>query len=103
MLMIDTKDLPTEHGSLIYKDSKPGVDAAVVGMLRAAGATIVGKTVSIDFVSISVRVHSLTDRRPANSLRGPKGRSRAIRSTLGIHPEGPVPALLRLYRTISAI
>jgi len=41
----DTKDLPTEHGSAIYKDSQPGVDASVVGLLRAAGAIIIGKTV----------------------------------------------------------
>ena len=41
----NTKDLPTEHGSAIYKDSQPGVDASVVGLLRAAGAIIIGKTV----------------------------------------------------------
>jgi Asp-tRNA(Asn)/Glu-tRNA(Gln) amidotransferase A subunit family amidase len=43
--MTDTKDMPTEHGSAIYKDSQPGVDASIVGLLRAAGAIIIGKTV----------------------------------------------------------
>jgi hypothetical protein len=37
--------MPTEQGSRIYKGSRPGVDAAVVGLLRAAGASILGKTV----------------------------------------------------------
>jgi Asp-tRNA(Asn)/Glu-tRNA(Gln) amidotransferase A subunit family amidase len=37
--------MPTEMGSAMYKGSQPGVDAAVVGLLRAAGATIIGKTV----------------------------------------------------------
>jgi hypothetical protein len=44
--LIDTADMPTEHGSGIYKGSQPGVDAAVVGICRAAGASILGKAVS---------------------------------------------------------
>jgi Asp-tRNA(Asn)/Glu-tRNA(Gln) amidotransferase A subunit family amidase len=46
---VDTADLPTQEGSPIYKDSEPGVDSAVVGICRAAGATILGKTVSSSF------------------------------------------------------
>jgi Asp-tRNA(Asn)/Glu-tRNA(Gln) amidotransferase A subunit family amidase len=41
--------MPTEHGSAIYKDSQPGVDASIVGLLRAAGAIIIGKTVCPPF------------------------------------------------------
>lgn len=37
--------MPTQNGSPIYKDSQPGVDSAVVGICRAAGAIILGKTV----------------------------------------------------------
>ena len=45
--MEDTADMPTENGSPIYKDSQPGVDSAVVGICRAAGAIILGKTVCL--------------------------------------------------------
>jgi len=45
--MEDTADMPTENGSPIYKDSQPGVDSAVVGICRAAGAIILGKTVRL--------------------------------------------------------
>jgi len=45
--MEDTVDMPTQNGSPIYKDSQPGVDAAVVGICRAAGAIILGKTVRL--------------------------------------------------------
>lgn len=44
--------MPTEHGSAIYKDSQPGVDASIVGLLRAAGAIIIGKTVSHSILPI---------------------------------------------------
>jgi len=39
--------MPTQEGSPIYKDSQPGVDSAVVGICRAAGAIILGKTVRL--------------------------------------------------------
>jgi Asp-tRNA(Asn)/Glu-tRNA(Gln) amidotransferase A subunit family amidase len=45
-LILDTKDMPTEQGSRICKGTQPGVDASIVGLLRAAGASIIGKTVS---------------------------------------------------------
>jgi len=41
--VIDTADLPTEHGSPIYAGRRPERDAASVAALRAAGAVIVGK------------------------------------------------------------
>jgi len=47
VLIEDTADMPTENGSPIYKDSQPGVDSAVVGICRAAGAIILGKTVCL--------------------------------------------------------
>lgn len=42
---VDTKDFPTEIGSVIYKGSQASEDAAVVALLRTAGASIIGKTV----------------------------------------------------------
>ena len=51
--IIDTQDMPTEHGSPIYKDSIPPSDAACVAMLRRAGATILGKTVTPEFAAVT--------------------------------------------------
>lgn len=42
-----TSDLPTEHGASFYRGSQSLVDAAVVELCRMAGATILGKTVSL--------------------------------------------------------
>lgn len=38
--------MPTQHGSGLYKGHGPNVDAGVVAVCRAAGALILGKTVS---------------------------------------------------------
>ena len=47
--IIDTADMPTSLGSLIYAKRQPDWDAACVAALRAAGAIVVGKTVSTEF------------------------------------------------------
>ncbi|HAA91763.1 MAG TPA: amidase [Rhodospirillaceae bacterium] len=49
--IIDTADMPTECNSPIYKDHRPANDAACVANLRAAGAVIMGKTVTTEFAS----------------------------------------------------
>jgi Asp-tRNA(Asn)/Glu-tRNA(Gln) amidotransferase A subunit family amidase len=49
--IIDTANLPTEMGSPIYKNYRPRADAAVVMMLKQAGATIVGKTTTTAFAA----------------------------------------------------
>jgi Asp-tRNA(Asn)/Glu-tRNA(Gln) amidotransferase A subunit family amidase len=49
--IIDTSDLPTEMGSVIYRGWRPRADAAVVMMLKQAGATIVGKTTTTAFAA----------------------------------------------------
>jgi Asp-tRNA(Asn)/Glu-tRNA(Gln) amidotransferase A subunit family amidase len=46
--IIDTADMPTENGCALHKGRTPRTDAAVVSMLRAAGAVILGKTVSTE-------------------------------------------------------
>jgi len=51
--IIDTHDMPTEHGSPIYKGSMPVSDAACVAMLRRAGAIILGKTVTPEFAAVT--------------------------------------------------
>ena len=51
--IIDTADLPTEMGSAIYKGNRSFSDAACVAVVRAAGAVILGKTVTAEFAGMS--------------------------------------------------
>ncbi len=46
--IIDTRDMPTENGTVLDKDRRPTRDAAVVARLRAAGAVVLGKTVTTE-------------------------------------------------------
>src|SRR5882762_9467013 len=46
--IIDTADMPTENGTVLHKGRTPRSDAAVVASLRAAGAVILGKTVTTE-------------------------------------------------------
>ena len=47
--VIATADMPTEYNSPIYAGHRPTQDAEVVRRLRAAGAIILGKTVTTEF------------------------------------------------------
>jgi Asp-tRNA(Asn)/Glu-tRNA(Gln) amidotransferase A subunit family amidase len=49
--IIDTADLPTGHGSPIYQNNRPFADAACVALLRMAGGTVMGKTVTTEFAN----------------------------------------------------
>src|SRR4030095_13005279 len=51
--IFDTADMPTEYGSVIHSGRTPSRDATVVSMLRAAGAVIMGKTVTTEFAYFS--------------------------------------------------
>ena len=51
--VFDTSDYPTELGSPIWAGRTPRKDAAAVAMLRAAGAVIMGKTVSTEYAFYS--------------------------------------------------
>ena len=51
--VIDTADLPTEMGSPIYRGHRPAADAACVAQVRAAGAIILGKTVTAEFAGMT--------------------------------------------------
>jgi Asp-tRNA(Asn)/Glu-tRNA(Gln) amidotransferase A subunit family amidase len=46
--IIDTRDMPTEHGTVLHAGRRPARDAAVVERLRGAGAVILGKTVTTE-------------------------------------------------------
>ncbi len=47
--VINTRDLPTQHNSPLYERHQSGEDASCVGVLRAAGAVILGKTETLEF------------------------------------------------------
>lgn len=47
--LIDTVDMPTGYGSPIYRDHQPAADASCVALARAAGAIVLGKTVTTEF------------------------------------------------------
>ena len=49
--IIDTKGIPTTHGSPIHKENRPCVDAPCVSLVRGAGGLIMGKTVTSEFAA----------------------------------------------------
>lgn len=49
--IIDTADLPTEDGTALHAGRTPHHDATVVSCLRAAGAVIMGKTVTTELAT----------------------------------------------------
>ncbi len=51
--IIDTKAVPTEFGSPIFKGRKPLNDAIVVSRLKQAGAVIMGKTVTSELANMT--------------------------------------------------
>ncbi|MEK7371694.1 MAG: amidase, partial [candidate division NC10 bacterium] len=69
--IIDTADMPTENGSVLHAGRTPSRDATVVAMLRAAGAVIMGKTVTTEFAN---RAPGKT-RNPHNPAHTPGGSS----------------------------
>ncbi|MBO6521264.1 MAG: amidase [Rhodospirillales bacterium] len=47
--IIDTADMPTENGSALFEGRRPVADSTIARLLRAAGAVIMGKTVTTEF------------------------------------------------------
>jgi amidase len=47
--VIETRNMPTQMGSPIYRDYQTRSDASCVALLRAAGALILGKTATCEF------------------------------------------------------
>ncbi|BCX19224.1 MAG: glutamyl-tRNA amidotransferase subunit A [Geminicoccaceae bacterium] len=69
--IVDTADLPTEHGSPIFVGRRPARDAWLVERLRAAGAVILGKTVTTEFAAFTPG----PTRNPHDPARTPGGSS----------------------------
>ena len=49
--VIDTAAMPTEYNSLIWRGHRPRADAACVAWAKAAGAVVLGKTVTTEFAT----------------------------------------------------
>jgi Asp-tRNA(Asn)/Glu-tRNA(Gln) amidotransferase A subunit family amidase len=69
--IIDTTDMPTEDGTVLHAGRRPARDAAVVAQLRAAGAVILGKTVTTECATYSPG----KTRNPHDAARSPGGSS----------------------------
>jgi Asp-tRNA(Asn)/Glu-tRNA(Gln) amidotransferase A subunit family amidase len=69
--IIDTMDMPTEDGTVLHAGRTPDRDATVVSMLRAAGAVIMGKTVTTECATYSPG----KTRNPHNAEHTPGGSS----------------------------
>jgi Asp-tRNA(Asn)/Glu-tRNA(Gln) amidotransferase A subunit family amidase len=69
--IIDTSDMPTQRGSAIFAGRQPDSDARIVEKLRAAGAVIMGKTVTTELAF----VHANETRNPHHPDHSPGGSS----------------------------
>ncbi|KAF6825196.1 amidase [Colletotrichum plurivorum] len=90
--VIYTKDMPTQHGSVIYKDDAPQVDAASIIVLRKAGALLLGKTTTTEFAATvagpeTVNPHAAskgTTRTPGGSSSGSGAAVADFQAALGL-------------------
>jgi Asp-tRNA(Asn)/Glu-tRNA(Gln) amidotransferase A subunit family amidase len=85
--IIDTADMPTENGTVLHKGRTPRDDAAVVRMLRAAGAVVLGKTVTTECAYFNPG----KTRNPHNPEHTPGGSSSGSAAAVGA---GMVPLAL---------
>jgi Asp-tRNA(Asn)/Glu-tRNA(Gln) amidotransferase A subunit family amidase len=69
--IFDTEDMPTEDGTPLHAGRTPRDDATAVAMLRAAGAVILGKTVTTELATYSPG----KTRNPHNPAHTPGGSS----------------------------
>jgi Asp-tRNA(Asn)/Glu-tRNA(Gln) amidotransferase A subunit family amidase len=49
--VIDTADMPSDYNSAIWRGHRPRADAACVAWAKAAGAVVLGKTVTTEFAT----------------------------------------------------
>jgi amidase len=84
---IDTFDMPTEMGSPIFRGHRPRADASCVGLLRRAGAVILGKTVTCEFAGSAPPETT----NPHNAAHTPGGSSSGSAAAVADHM---IPAAL---------
>ena len=71
--IIDTRDFPTECGTVLHEGRRPSRDATLVSLLKEAGAIILGKTVTTELAVYSpgkTRNPHNTDHTPGGSSSG---------------------------------
>ena len=79
--IFDTGDMPTEFGSPLWSGRTPRADAAAVARLRAAGAVIMGKTVTTEYAYF----HPGKTRNPHDPARTPGGSSSGSAAAVAAH------------------
>ena len=79
--IIDTADMPTENGTVLHAGRAPSADASLVSMLRAAGAIIMGKTVTTELATYSPG----KTRNPHNPEHTPGGSSSGSAAAVAAH------------------
>src|ERR687883_766788 len=79
--IIDTADMPTENGTVLHKGRMPRADAAIVAKLRAAGAVIMGKTVTTECAYFNPG----KTRNPHNPEHTPGGSSSGSAAAVAAH------------------
>jgi len=77
--VIDTADMPTACGSALYAGRQPAADASCVHLVRAAGAVVLGKTVTTEFATASPGPTT----NPFNLLHTPGGSSSGSCAAVG--------------------
>ena len=77
--IMETADMPTEQGSLLFAGWRGGRDAAAVAALREAGAVVIGKTVTTEFAAAQAR----GTRNPWDLMRTPGGSSSGSAAAVG--------------------
>jgi Asp-tRNA(Asn)/Glu-tRNA(Gln) amidotransferase A subunit family amidase len=85
--VIDTRDFPTENGCPVFSGRHPEHDAFCVSALRAAGAVIIGKTVSTELALLTPS----GVKNPVAPGRSPGGSSAGSAAAVAAHM---VPAAL---------
>ncbi len=84
--IIETADMPTENGSLLFAGWRSERDGASVAALREAGAVIVGKTVTTEFAATEPR-----GTRNPHDLRRTPGGSSSGSAAAGLRQECSAP------------
>jgi Asp-tRNA(Asn)/Glu-tRNA(Gln) amidotransferase A subunit family amidase len=85
--IIDTEGLGTEYGSPIFAGDVPAGDANCVMRLKAAGAIVIGKTVTTEFAHVTPQA----TRNPRDLTRTPGGSSSGSAAAVA---DGMVPVAL---------
>ncbi|MGX7706573.1 amidase [Methylobacterium sp. Gmos1] len=80
--MIDTLDMPTTHNSANWQGHRPAKDAACVGVVRALGGVILGKTDTVEFAAAGRRAAT---RHPMNPAHTPGGSSSGSAAAVADH------------------